>query len=74
LTKFLWTGESEYCICGHHLTEHETDIQASLINVADPSTVDCRWDCHSDELRPYRIATAEEDKQVIEKQLWEVTK
>jgi hypothetical protein len=24
LTKFLWTGESEYCICGNHVTDHET--------------------------------------------------
>jgi hypothetical protein len=24
MTRFLWTGESEYCICGHHVTDHET--------------------------------------------------
>jgi hypothetical protein len=23
MTKYLWTGESEYCICGHHVTDHE---------------------------------------------------
>jgi hypothetical protein len=24
MTRFLWTGESDYYICGHHVTEHET--------------------------------------------------
>jgi hypothetical protein len=81
MTKFLWTGESEYCKCGHHVTEHETDIQASLLNVADPPTVYCRWDCQCGKFRPYRTIGEEDndndsdnDKEVIEKQNWEVKK
>ena len=24
MTEFLWPGDSEYCICTHRVTEHDT--------------------------------------------------
>jgi len=23
MTRFLWTGESEFCVCSHHIEEHD---------------------------------------------------
>ena len=43
------------------ITEHETDIQASLINVADPPTVNCRWNCKCNKFRPYRNETTNQE-------------
>jgi hypothetical protein len=79
MTRFLWTGESEFCICGHHLTDHETSQWP--VSITQPPMVICRASggdkshfihtCHCDEFRPYRIA-GEEDKEAIEKQCSEV--
>ena len=30
MTKFLWTGESEFCICGHHITDHDSHVNVVL--------------------------------------------
>jgi hypothetical protein len=77
MTRFLWTGELEYCICGHHLTDHET-LQWPISLTEGPIAI-CRGgvhkstiiqSCHYDEFRPYRIARA--DEQVFEKQIPEV--
>jgi hypothetical protein len=78
MTRFLCTGGSEFCICGQQVTDHET-LQWPISLTEDPIAV-CKGDnkvqiiqgCHCDEFRPYRIAT-EEDKEVIEKQVWEVS-
>ena len=72
-----------YCICGHHVTDHET-LQ-SFIAIAtpeEPPTVTCRGgnkphairNCECDEFRPYRTVGEDNDyKEAIEKQIWEVT-
>jgi hypothetical protein len=79
MTRYLWTGESEFCICGHHVTDHET-LQWP-ISLTERPVVICRGgnnkvgiinSCDCNEFRPYRIATTEEVKQVIEKQYLEV--
>ena len=73
MTKFLWTGESEFCICGHHLTDHETS--QSLISIITQShIVICKggdksrliWSCHCDEFRPHRVVGEQEE--VLENQ------
>ena len=30
MTSFLSTGESEYCQCGHHITDHEEGSDPSM--------------------------------------------
>jgi len=83
MTKFLWTGESEYCTCGHHVTDHETWQSFIAIATQQPATttVTCRGGnkvgiiqgCHCDEFRPYRNRILDEDyNEVIEKQYPEV--
>jgi hypothetical protein len=79
MTKFLWTGESEYCICGHHVTDRETSQWHVLLT--ERPIVICRGGdkarnvraCECDEFRPYRILGKEDDhddgKEVIEKQI-----
>jgi hypothetical protein len=42
MTKYLWTGESEYCICGYHVTDHET-LQWP-ISLTERHVVICRGD------------------------------
>jgi len=46
MTRYLWTGESEYCTCGHHVTDHETCQSQSFIAIAKQqqatTTVICR--------------------------------
>ena len=79
MTRFLWTVESEFCICGHHLTDHEASQW--LISITQPSTVICRGrggdktriirGCHCDEFRPYRIV-GEDNEEAVEKQHQEV--
>jgi hypothetical protein len=64
MTRYLWTGESEYCTCGHHITDHET-LQWPIIMLTEHPVVICRGGnnrpelfiptCHCDEFRPYRI-------------------
>jgi hypothetical protein len=79
MAKFLWTGESEFCICGHHVTDHET-LQWP-ISLTEHPVVICRGgnkayiiqSCHCDEFRPYRIAR-EDEKEVIENKIQEVIK
>lgn len=77
MAKYLWTGESEFCfcICGHHLTDHETSQW--LIPLTGASVVTCRGggrpriirNCECDEFRPYRVVGQEgNDEEVIEKQ------
>ena len=78
MTRFLWTGESEYCVCGYHITDHETSQLP--ISIAQPPLVICRGarnvraigNCECDEFRPYRTRIAtEEDYDVVEKEIWE---
>jgi hypothetical protein len=88
MTKFLWTGESEFCICGHHPTDHETS-QWFVSIITEPPIVICKGgrgvgvdkshvirSCHCDEFRSYRriVGKGEEAKQAIEKQNSEVIK
>jgi hypothetical protein len=79
MTRFLWTGESEYCICGHHITDHETSQWP--VYLTDPLIVICRGgdkssgihNCEYDEFRQYRIAEEEGyDQEAIENQDSEV--
>jgi hypothetical protein len=51
MTKFLWTGESEYCLCGHHVTDHTTQIMTMAFDgrVSRCSNETCK--CH--EFKPY---------------------
>jgi hypothetical protein len=79
MTRYLWTGESEFCICGHRITDHETCQTFIAIATQEPPTVSCGGGnkcrvtqdckCECDEFRPYRIASEDE---VIEKQYSEV--
>lgn len=78
MTRYLWTGESEFCICGHHVTDHETSQW--LVSMVKPPTLVCRGgnrshnvrNCECDEFRPYRIVGKEEGEEAIEKQNPEV--
>ena len=72
MTRYLWTGESEYYICGHRVTDHETSQSFIAIATQGPPTVTC-WggNCHCDEFRPYRML-GERDNEIIEKQYLEV--
>ena len=83
MTRYLWTGESEYCICAHHVTDHETCQSFIAIATQEPPTVICRGKfgnkshpishCNCDEFRPYRIRIlGEDDNEVIEQQYSEV--
>jgi hypothetical protein len=88
MTHYIWTGESEYCTCGHHLTDHET-LQWPISLTEHPIVI-CKGEarcafgssskrflsgCHCDEFRPYRTRIlGEDDNQVIEKQTPEVTR
>lgn len=64
MTRYLWTGESEYCLCGHHLTEDET-LQWAMS--ASPIVI-CRWSWECEEFRPYRNRRLDEDEEQEEKQ------
>ena len=76
LPRYLWTGESEYCICGHHVTDHET-LQWPIL-LTEPPIVICGGgdksriihNCECGEFRPYRVGVEDE----VEKQNWEVIK
>ena len=49
MTKFLWTCESEVCVCGHHLTKNKT-IELSIANILQPTCLDLlkkKMDLHS---------------------------
>ena len=69
MTRFLWTGESEYCICGHHLTDHETSQSFVAIAAQEPPTVTCIGgnkshpirNCECDEFRPFRVVSQQDD-------------
>jgi hypothetical protein len=69
MTRYLWTGESEYCICGHHVTDHETS-QWPVSMTRSPMVIcrgawnvraiaNCKYGC--DEFRSCRIRTIGED-------------
>ena len=70
MTRFLWTGESEYCIYGHHITEHTT---TSWLCGLEPSLITCNgkdhktgsssnWSCKCDGFKPYRINQEAEEE------------
>ena len=70
MTRYLWTRESEYCICGHHLTDHET-LQWPISLTENPVVI-CRGgnktrirNCHCDKFRPYRTRIAREDEEEV---------
>jgi hypothetical protein len=81
MTRFLGTGESEYCLCVHHLTELIMRLgnRLSLLqhrpahsylrgrsgNMSHPIR-----DCHCDEFRSYRIVG--EDEEVVANKIREV--
>jgi hypothetical protein len=60
VTRYLWTGESQYCLCGHHLTEHETaELSKCLLLPPEQPFVICRgggyhYNCACEEFKPYR--------------------
>ena len=61
MTKFLWTGESEYCQCGHHITKHSTrnnwlNIWESDVNEDEPNYL-CYGSrgCKCKKFIPYRL-------------------
>lgn len=82
MTRFLWTGESEYCICGHHVTDHETSQWP--VSIAQPPMVICsstrklraipirNCHCECDEFRPYRIAREDDYDEAIQNHNTEV--
>jgi hypothetical protein len=79
MTRFLWTGESEFCICGHHITEHTTTTTTptttSWLCGLEPSLITCNgkdhktgsssnWrSCKCDGFKPYRINQDPEEKE-----------
>jgi hypothetical protein len=82
MTRFLWTGESEFCMCGHHVTDHETSQWLVSIITQQPPIVTYRErggdkshiirSCDCDEFRPYKIVKKEDDEEAIENQNTEV--
>ena len=74
MTRFLWTGKSEFCICGHHVTDHET-LQWPISLTEHPIFI-CRGgnirSCQCDEFRPYLIVV--EDEGLVENKIQEVIK
>lgn len=38
----LWTGESVWCLCGHHIKEHTTNIFYAIMDYS----ADCFGVCH----------------------------
>jgi hypothetical protein len=67
MTKYLWTGELEFCVCGHHVTDHETSqMDMMCIALSAPPLVLCRGgdrsricNCACEEFRPYIIGIEE---------------
>jgi hypothetical protein len=43
MTKYQWTGESEYCICSHHISKHCTVRSLAVVFWVDDSASGCRY-------------------------------
>jgi hypothetical protein len=82
MTKYLWTGESEFCICRHHITDNGTlkwpvsITQPALVICSGARKVRAIRNCECDEFRPNKVrVTGEEgDMVAIEIQNVEVRK
>lgn len=59
----LWSGESVFCVCGHHVENHRTTVgtifwpegMCSICVFVDKNGVDVECDCR--EFRPYKYKT-----------------
>jgi hypothetical protein len=59
MTEFLWPGDSAFCICGHHVTEHETKtkviVGSHYLDFQFKPYFKCKEGCKCMEFRPYMI-------------------
>lgn len=53
MTEYLWTGESAYCKCGHHITKHVNWEKIRRETTADDPDVCCtgNLNCPCDDRR-----------------------
>ncbi|MGA7368757.1 MAG: hypothetical protein WBX01_06470 [Nitrososphaeraceae archaeon] len=54
--EYLWTGESAYCKCGHHIIRHVNWEKLMEVEPDDPD-ICCTGDvnCPCDEFRPDKV-------------------
>jgi hypothetical protein len=52
--EYLWSGESAYCKCGHHITRHVTWTAIMDVEPTD-SDICCTANCPCQEFRPDHI-------------------
>jgi hypothetical protein len=56
--EFLWSGESVFCKCGHHVEFHKTDYRILSVFGDNVPYTHCRFkqdeECKCKEFTPYR--------------------
>ena len=66
MTEYLWTKESAWCLCGHHITDHTASwlcgLETSITCNGKDHKTGSNWSCKCDGFKPYRINQEPEEE------------